>query len=509
MKAKQILLIAAILWAGCNKPIPPASSGAGTELRTESVTLWSTRTELFLEYPVLVKGQNSRFAIHLTRLENFKPVTEGRCEVQLAYAGGQTESFSSEGPSRPGIFGVTVRPSASGKARGAILLTSGSLADSHYLGAVEVHASSDKIPATETGEGEEAIKFLKEQQWTLDFATAVTQVSTVRASLRVPAEVMARSGGETEVTVPFNGRMIAAGMPALGARVEKGEILASVLPPVSNPSDPAALELAKAEAVAVLSQARRDRERASRLVEAGAAPAKRLEEARTAEVTAQARLEAAEQRLKQYEVSRAAEGADGSSAFALRAPISGVTTETHASPGANLKAGETLFKIVDTDRVYVAAIVPEAELPGIRNLTGAELEIPGLERPRPTGQLVSIGKVIDPATRTFPVIYEVDNRDGRIAIHQTLFVRLFLSGTRQSILVPESAIVDDGGRPVVFVQKEGESFQRRAVKTGLKQSGSVEIVEGLQPGERLVSRGAYLIRLAALSSQIPAHGHVH
>ena len=509
MKTEAVLAAALVVWAGCSKPTATTSRAAEAERRTETVTIWSPRSELFLEYPALVRGHDSRFAIHLTRLDTFKPVTAGRCEVQLAYEEGQTETSSTDGPSRPGIFGVAVRPGSVGKARITIRLSSGSLADVHEIGLVEVYPSSDQVPAAADEEGEEAIAFLKEQQWTLDFVTTVAEVSTMRPSLRVAAEVMPRSGGETEVTVPFNGRMIADNMPALGARVAKGEILAFVVPPTGNPSDLAALELAKAEAAAFLGQARRDRERAARLVEAGAAPAKRLEEAGTAEVTAQARLEAAERRLQQYEASRSADGADRSTTFALRAPISGVIAEAHAAPGANLKAGETLFKIVDTERVYVSAIVPEAELPNIRHLTGAELEVPGFERPRPAGRLVSIGKIIDPATRTFPVIYEVDNQDGRIAIHQTVFVRLFLSGSRQALVAPESAIVDDGGRPVVFVQKEGESFQRRPVKIGLQQSGRVEVVEGVKPGDRVVTRGAYLIRLAALSTQIPAHGHFH
>jgi len=509
MKMKAILTAAIVLWTGCNRPTAPASRAVAAERPTNSVTRWSSRTELFLEYPVLVRGQDSRFAIHLTRLDNFKAVTAGRCEVQLAYKGGQTESFSADGPSRPGIFGVAVRPGGVGKARITIRLSSGSLADVHEIDLVEVYPSIGQVPTAADEEGEEVIAFLKEQQWTLDFATAVAEVSTMRPSLRVAAEVMPRAGGETEVTVPFNGRMIADNMPALGARVAKGQILAFVVPPTGNPSDLAALELAKAEAEASLGQAHRDRERAGRLVEAGAGPAKRLEEARTVELTAQARLDAAERRLKQYEASRSADVADRATAFALRSPISGVIAEAHAAPGANLKAGETLFRIVDTERVYVSASVPEAELPNIRHLTGADLEVPGLDRPPPAGQLVSIGKIIDPATRTLPVIYEADNRDGRIAIHQTVFVRLFLSVGRQALVVPESAIVDDGGRPVVFAQKEGESFQRRPVKLGLKQSGRVEIVEGLKPGERIVTQGAYLIRLAALSTQIPAHGHVH
>jgi cobalt-zinc-cadmium efflux system membrane fusion protein len=70
-------------------------------------------------------------------------------------------------------------------------------------------------------------------------------------------------------------------------------------------------------------------------------------------------------------------------------------------------------------------------------------------------------------------------------------------------------VVDDGGSPVVFVQIDGESFERRPVRLGSSEGGYVHVLEGVVPGERVVSRGAYLVRLAAMSSQIPAHGHVH
>jgi RND family efflux transporter MFP subunit len=273
----------------------------------------------------------------------------------------------------------------------------------------------------------------------------------------------------------------------------------------------AGLQLTKDEAEAALQFARRDRARAERLVAAGAGPAKRLDEARTTEATAEARLRAADTRLAQYDTSSAATPADarGAKLFALRAPISGVIQEAHAAPGANMKAGETIFQIVELDTVYVSAIVPEAELPRMASLSGAELEIPGTERPRPLQRLVSIGRVVDPASRTFPVIYEVDNRDRRVAVNQTVYVRLLTASAGAATVIPESAIVDDGGRPIVFVQAGGESFVRKPVTLGIREGGFVQVLQGVALGDRVVNRGGHLIRLASLSSQVPSHGHVH
>ncbi len=143
------------------------------------------------------------------------------------------------------------------------------------------------------------------------------------------------------------------------------------------------------------------------------------------EATAEARVKSAEARLTQFERSSSAEAnPKGAKLFAIRAPITGLIVQATAAPGTNVKSGETLFQIVDVDSVYVSAIVPESELPQIRNLAGAELEVPGSEHPRPLTRLVSIGRIVDPQSRTFPVIYQVDKRDRLVAIRQALHVRL-------------------------------------------------------------------------------------
>lgn len=514
MKRRALGLLPMLFLAACSQQKTPdtkvaAAKAERAERRTESATLWSAKTELFVEYPALVQGEESRFAIHLTRLSDFKPVASGASEVKLTYEDGKTEMFSANAPSKAGIFGVTVKPGRSGKVDMEIRLQSPQLADSHTLRAIPVFSALAQAPTGEEPPTEEMLSFLKEQQWALDFGTDLAKPAMLRESMVVPAEVTPRSGGEVSVTAPLAGRLAGDAFPGIGARVSQGQTLGAVIPPTAVPNDRAALDLAKAEAEASLDYARRDRERATRLVEGGAAPAKRIDEARTAERTAQARLHAAEERIRQFDASRTAEGGGGSAPFAIRSPISGTVVEMAASPGLNLKGGEILYRIVDTDRVYVQAIVPEAEFPSIRKLTGAEIEVPGLDKPRAVGRLVSVNKIVDPATRTFPVIYEASNTDGRIAINQTVTIRLFLSNASQGITIPETALIDDGGRPVVFIQREGESFVRRPVDVGRRQNGFAEITSGVNAGDRVVTRGAYLIRLSALSTQIPAHGHVH
>jgi RND family efflux transporter MFP subunit len=193
----------------------------------------------------------------------------------------------------------------------------------------------------------------------------------------------------------------------------------------------------------------------------------------------------------------------------VHAPISGIITESSSVSGANVELGIVLFRIVDIDSLYVQAIVPESEFSKLRQLSGAEVEMPDGGQVRGATRLVSIGRLVDPNTRTVPVTYEIDNRDHRLAINQTLFMRLLLTPSTRSTVVPEAAVIDDAGRPVVFVQVAGESFVRRPVKLGVRNAGGVQVVEGVKPGDRVVTKGAYLVRLSTMSSAVPAHGHVH
>src|SRR5262249_265546 len=170
---------------------------------TVSITHWTDRTELFLEYAPLVAGKPSRFAIHLTNLSGFKPVKEGSVEVELSRTDRRVAKFVSEGPSRPGIFGVDVSVKEPGHYNFSVQLRSASLNDVHDLEPLKVYANDKEATSTLSHTNEETVAFLKEQQWTLDFATETVAEQMVRSSLRVAATIEPHTGGVAEVTVPF------------------------------------------------------------------------------------------------------------------------------------------------------------------------------------------------------------------------------------------------------------------------------------------------------------------
>jgi multidrug efflux pump subunit AcrA (membrane-fusion protein) len=168
-----------------------------------------------------------------------------------------------------------------------------------------------------------------------------------------------------------------------------------------------------------------------------------------------------------------------------------------------------LFRVVDASQVHVVGQVPEAQAARARLAQAAEIEIAGQADRLPAGRLVSLGKVLDPQSRTLPITFAFENRTIGLPVGQAAFLHLLLESTPPRPVVPATAIVDDAGRPIVFVQREGETFERRAVTLGPRSGDVVQITEGLEPGNRVVTKGAYLVRLASLSTSVPAHGHVH
>ena len=505
-----------LLLIGCSEG--PAPSGDASEPGSPepvSVTRWSAVTELFAEYPPLQVGQLSRFAIHLTDLALFKPVRQGRVGVELDYGNSIVESFAVDGPSQPGIFGVDVEPARSGRPLLTVTLQSSSLNDVHPLGTVAVHGEQEPpsrppIPAGD-GHADTAVSFLKEQQWNLPFATQLVGVSSMRESVRVPAIVEPRSGGRLVVTSPVSGRLLpSVPLPALGASIRKDQKLCAIVPLWDGPLDRSSLQLALDESELAVEAARREHRRAERLLAAGAIPARRLAEAADREERARARLRAAEERMAYFEATRRDEPHNESvSSFEIRSHLAGVVTSLSVSDGARVEEGDILLEVAVTESVHVSGTVAEFQAAVLRRLESAEIELPGSEAVLPVRELVSKALLVDPATRTLKATFLADNTNRQMALGQSVFLRLFTSKSVAAPTVPHSALVDDGAQTVVYVQSGGESFERRPVVRGYRQGPDVQLVEGLREGERIVTQGAYLLRLASMAEEAPAHGHVH
>lgn len=490
----------------CRSAPPPAP--AAEEPPAIAVTAWSPHTELFMEYPPLVLGTEARFAIHLTNLEDFSPLREGR--VVVRFEGETITEFDVDGPSTPGIFGVDVTVPAARRYQLAVEVHAPGLTDEHRVGAVTVYPTADAARAAIAESEEGAIAFLKEQQWTLDFATMQVDDHARREVIVVPATIEPRTGGSVDVRAMAAGRIASGGDRAVGSGIGRGETLAELVVRNERVGESPILRLELSNAEAELRLAEQTLARIDKLAAAGAVPTRRLDEARVARDTAAARVKIAQEQLRHLELSRSGEGTgEAGERVVVRAPIAGVIAESFATAGATLEAGEILYRIVTLDRVHVVGAVPEQHLSQVQDLEEAEVVVPGLA-PLRTSRRVSVGRVVDRQARSVPIIFALDNPPAAVAIGQAVSLRLIGTGAAGGVTIPASAVVDDAGQPIVFVQVGGESFERRPVRLGgPREGGYVQIVNGLDVGERIVSRGAHLVRLAALSPQTPGHGHVH
>jgi multidrug efflux pump subunit AcrA (membrane-fusion protein) len=146
--------------------------------------------------------------------------------------------------------------------------------------------------------------------------------------------------------------------------------------------------------------------------------------------------------------------------------------------------------------------------------TGAFLRL-GEGEPAPVlevgknAQLVAFGGLVDKETRTIPAIFEFENPAQRFRLGALLQAGLYTGRGSDGVAVPFSAVADDNGQPVIFVQIEGELFQRRGVTLGHRDGDWVAVRSGIEPGDRIVTLGVNAVRLAAAAPAAIGHGHSH
>ena len=514
LRSVLVVLVVVGAFSACRRT--GSEPAAPAEPPTLDVTNWTGKSELFMEFPPLVAGQSARYAVHLTRLSDFTPMTTGRPRIEFTpQSGASTIVLQGNPPSRPGAFRVEGNSPPAGRYNWALIVDAPDLQDRHDLGTITVFPDEKSAIADaeqHAGGDAAAISYLKEPQWTNGFGTVAVQEAEIRRSIRVPAVINPVTGGEALVSAPADGRFVARALPSIGDRVTAGQQIGAIQPRLSEGvADRASLVAAEAEAESSVEAAKAELARAERLLSERAVPARRVEDAQRGLKVAEARLAAARSRLTQRdETLRTGGGTAGGNAFALRAPISGRIAEVMVAQGATVAEGAPLFRIIRTDRVELQVHVPAANAPLQGAVSDVGFEVPGRPEPIPlmTDHQHDAG-VIDPKTRALPVQFVVDNRGGQLLIGQTGTAILYTGGRQRMLVVPKGAVLTEAGRPYVFVQTGGESFSRRFVDVAAHDGEQVGIRSGIKAGERVVTRGAYDVQLASAASGLPAEGHVH
>jgi membrane fusion protein, heavy metal efflux system len=487
-------LIFLISLGACSRGEAKDQAAEGGEPAGGAITMWTDSTELFMEHPALIVGAPDKFAVHLTDITDFAPLRSGRITLTFRPRdGGPPVVTVQEAPRSPGIYGPAPTFTRAGLYDLTILVASPQARDSITVPGLHVYASAKDAPR-EPGGGDAGIKFLKEQQWkTPGFRTAFAVEGEVAGSFEASGVIQPEAGRFAEVTAPIAGLVDASGVassPAPGQRVAKGQVLA-VLAPSLGESGGAAV----ADARARLLEAQDEYDRARRLYAVEAVPQRRVHEA-------EIRLTAARQALSGY-------GGGVGGRITVRAPVAGVVAERRVTPGSRVEAGAPLFTVVDASVVWLRVNVPAAQAANVSRTAGVEFRVEGSPRIYVARRVVSVGSVIDSLSRTVPVLFEVANPDAslKVGANATVAVR---TGLRESgVAIPASAVLDEDGRPIAYVQPEGEAFEKRELTIGGREGDRVLVRTGLEPGERVVTGAAYQVRLASLSTSVPAHGHEH
>jgi len=490
--------------AACGDPAAPAEEAHGHGGGGIVVTDYADATELFVEYRPMVMGKNRRFDAHLTRLADYKPVTDGTLTAELIWPDGRTDRAQAGPSDVEGIFRPLLTASKSGKARLRLVHNGPRGVSAHELGEVTVWATSEEgakaaPPHTEI---EGAIAFTKEVQWRIPFMTAPAVSGSIAETVPVTVDVQLQPQAEAIVSAPVDGIVRAPRIYASGSNVSRGQTLASISSTLGGGEDVATLDLAINEARIAREAASREVARMNQLVTAEAVPQRRLDEARTQLRLADAQLSAARQRRSAV--------AGGGAGVPVVAPISGEVLESSLVQGKGVAGGEQLMRIGNPSALWLVARVPEGMASRVGTPNGIELRLPDqtitLERGRGVA-LVQRGAAIDPATRTLPVIFAWNSRAVRPG--QRLQGALRTGAASRALTVPATAVLNEGGQDVVYVQLDGEMFQRRAV-TVTARSGDRVAVEGqLKAGERVVTRGTAAVRAAAATPGAFGHGHAH
>ncbi len=550
----RLALLLPLLLTGCGLSAPGSSSETPeSEFPTTSVTHFGKTLELFLEHPYAVAGQGTKLNAHLTVLADGAPIRSGTLRVVATGPSGRSRTAEQTAPRSPGIYGPTVVFPEPGRNELALELTSDQANETLRI---PVQVYRDKPSAlqaagvSEAPEPPSTVPFLKEQQWKVGLITQPVTRHNLRQNLIVPGDLRPAFGAEGLVTPPVAGRLAPppdGHFPRVGETVQAGQVVALVEPPLSGPQGVQflanqaqirtlqtemqtrlmAIETEIDRAGIDLEHARKVLERAQTLDLSNAVAQTQLEQAQhdfdLAEAAHQGklRLKAPYEQTIRTLSAMLGETEQGDSSpwrtiqISLKAPLTGTVTDARAVAGEYVESSRPLFTVINLDRLWLEARVSEFDLERVVQAPAAEFTLAAHPDRRFSilgsdgGQLIDVGSVVDPDSRTVPVRYEIPNPNHRLRVGLLAEVSIETDRAEYALAVPESAIVEEAGRPIAYVLLDGETFQKRDLELGLKDRGFVQVKSGLEPGDRVVVKGAYAIRLSEVSGVIPAHGHTH
>jgi RND family efflux transporter MFP subunit len=429
-------------------------------------------------------------------LDKHQPVREGSVTLSLIKGDKGIRNIA-DAPSSPGIFSPTIQPKEAGSYQLVFELKTPDYSDKITIDDVTVYSNADEaIMALGTAEDDGSISFLKEQAWKIDFQTAPVVTGKIYDVINTSGVWMPSPGSTKSLAAKSNGVVdFKVNNLTEGTAVKQGQLLMSL-----NSQGLASNNLSTdiASAKATFQQAKSEYERKKELYESKIVPKSEFEKVESSFEIAKANYQSL------------VSGVSGGSKQ-IRAPFDGFIKSITVSNGDYVEQGVTLVTVgTHQSRVLKAQLAPNygltmGNLQGIwyqdndnqwKDVTDAE------------GKILSIGKDVERENPLISVFTEV-NATVDMPIGSLTPVQIAMGNATQNTMIPVNALLEDYGSYSVIVQLSGESFERRPVKLGKRNGENVEILEGLQVGEVVVTTGAYQVKMASMSGSTPAHGHEH
>ncbi|MDP3312646.1 efflux RND transporter periplasmic adaptor subunit [Lutibacter sp.] len=493
---KYIYLLFAMLLLSCN-----GKENIKTELQNELIprkdmTLWTDKIELFVEFPVLVVGNSSRFAAHFTVLEGHQPVKEGSVTVSLI-KGNKGLRNTVEFPSSPGIFSPTIQPIEAGNYQLVFEITTPIFSDKIIVHDIIVYPTIEAaISALGDATDEGGISFLKEQAWKIEFQTTPVVSGKIYDVITTSGVWMPSPGSVKTLVAQGNGVVdFAITNLTEGMEVKQGQLLMNLSSKGLSSNN---LNTEIANAKTNFEQAKSEYNRKKELYESKIIPKSEFEKVERNYTIAKSNYQTLSQ------------GFSGGNKQ-VRAPFNGFITSINVANGNYVEQGITLVTVgTQKSRVLQSQVAPAYGLTmeNVHGIWFQDKDNQWVNIASTGGSILSIGKEVKsnkPLISLYAQVNEaVDLPEGSITQ-----VQIAWGNANQKVLIPVNALLEDYGSYSVIVQLSGESFERRPVKIGKRNGENVEIETGLKVGEVVVTKGAYQVKMASMSGTTPAHGHAH
>lgn len=359
-----------------------------------------------------------------------------------------------------------------------------------FSGCKPAKPAEEAVPTAKAGEDKVTIPPQSPQLATLGVATAEAGKG---AALRLNGRLVWDDNVTVHVFTSFAGRVTSI-LAEPGQTVKKGDTLALV---ASSDYGQAQAEARKASSDFALAE--RTAVRVRDLLDHGAAPQKDLDQA-------QADLDRARSELQRATSRLAFHGGDTRTVdqvYELKSPLDGVVVEKNLNPGQEVrpdqmlagtdKQAAPLFTITDPSRLWIQIDAGEADLPLLKHGQEFELRTRAFPGDAFKGRIDVVSDFLDPSSRTVKVRGRVDNAKRRLKAEMFVTVDLAAAGLVGGADVPSKAVYLRGEKYFLFTEEAPGQFTRREVKAGPEHEGKVLVLDGIQPGQRVVVDGSLLL----------------